>query len=169
MQGRRRPDKDVEDYARPSKDLEAPANCEVLGDGVLLAGPTVEEEDENAPDDEVQNGADTKSVGRQISALVFRETALTRSGPVEPSGIEIFHAEEYGREEHGDRSEDSRGGLERAANDDAPIAAGQMLQHQQAQGAQRKAQNKHESQEIGGEKEGGSFDEAHQTNHQADP
>src|SRR5258708_12589741 len=42
-----------------------------------------------------------------------------------------------------------------------------MLQHQQAQGAQRKAQNKHESQEIGGEKAVGSFDEADNANHQA--
>src|SRR5258708_39839091 len=42
-----------------------------------------------------------------------------------------------------------------------------MLQHQQAQGAQRKAQNKHESEEIGGEKSVRSFDEADNANHQA--
>src|SRR6266436_1831963 len=132
-------DEHVEDDAGSGKHFETATQTTVFAIHVLLPGPTIEKEHQDEPDAEVQNGADTEAIGRQISALEVGKSAFTRRGRVEPGGVEVFHSKEDGHEKHRDESQDSRGGLQGAANDDAPIAASQMLKHQEAERTQRKA------------------------------
>src|SRR5579859_2462356 len=160
--------KNVEDDAGAGQRLEAAGDGIVLGIGVLLAGPAIKEENENAPNDKVQNGADAEAVLGEIGALKFGESAFAGGRGVEPCGVEILHTKKDGHEQDRDESENAGGGLQRAANDDAPIAAGQVLQHQEAERTQGEAQNKHESQKVGREKAAGGLDDANDANHQAD-
>src|SRR5713101_4144989 len=95
--------KDIDDDARAGQHLEPAVDGVVLWVGVLFAGPAIEQEDQNAPDREVQDGADAEAVQSQIAALEIGERAFLAGGRrVEPGGVEILHSEEYGHEKHGD-------------------------------------------------------------------
>src|SRR5882762_1086198 len=95
--------KDIDDDARAGEYLEAAADGQVFRVGVLLARPAIKQEDQNAPDGEVQDGADAETVQSQIAALEIGERAFMSGGRrVEPCGVEILHSKEYRDEEHGD-------------------------------------------------------------------
>src|SRR5271163_1072053 len=57
-----------------------------------------------------------------------------------------------GKEKDGDDGKNAGGGFERPARHDAPMAAGKMLEHEQAERAQRQSENEHERDEIRMEK-----------------
>src|SRR5258706_2162231 len=162
----------IKNDAGPSKRLEAAPNGVVLWIRVLFTGPTIEQKRQNAPDGKVQDGADTEAVRSQIRALKLREGAFPGGRRIEPAGVQILHAKKNGHEKHRDNGQGSCGGLQRAADHNAPISAGEMLQHKQAERAQRKAQNKYEGEQVGREKALREFEEAenatHQTNHGGD-
>src|SRR6266850_751745 len=96
-------DKDIDDDARAGQHLEAAADRQVLRVGVLLARPAIKQEDQNAPDGEVQDGADAEAVESQIGALEIGESAfMSRGRRIEPCSVQILHSKEYRDEEHGD-------------------------------------------------------------------
>src|SRR5579864_2751865 len=141
---------DIEYDAWARDHFHAAAYRQIIVVGVLLARPAIEQEYQNPPNGEINNGANAEAAGGQIALLEFRKRPFSGSGRVEPSGIEILHAEQDGDEQNRDDDERARRGFQRPANHDTPISAGEMLHHEQAQGSQRQAQHKHKGEKIGG-------------------
>src|SRR5258706_6930456 len=72
--------KDIDDDARAGQHLEPAVHGVVLWVGVLFAGPAIKQENQNAPDREVQDGADAETVESQIAALEIGERAFLSRG-----------------------------------------------------------------------------------------
>src|SRR5207302_9561184 len=62
--------------------------------------------------------------------------------------INLSQTDHYGDEENQKQRQRPRRGFEHTANYDAPRAAGQVLQHQECQAAQRDADPKNESHQV---------------------
>src|SRR6202158_3022700 len=78
---------------------------------------------------------------------------------MQPGGIEVLHAEKQdGKKKRDDQRKRSSGRFQRTADDDAPMAADQMLQHHEAKRADGKAENQQEAHQVGLiEKPGGPY------------
>src|SRR5262249_46088303 len=70
--------------------------------------------------------------------------------------------------ERGDEPKNASGGFERAANDDAPVAAGEVLEHEQAERTERKAEYGKEGHQIGGKEIHGRHDRANNATNDAE-
>src|ERR1041384_4089635 len=67
-------------------------------------------------------------------------------------GVKVFHSKNQRDEECRDYPKGAGGGFERPPDHDSPMAAGQMLQHQNTQRTERQSQNQQKRGEIGTEK-----------------
>src|SRR3984893_9257150 len=160
--------KHIKNDTRSGEDFEAAAHAQIVAVGVLLARPAIEEEHQDSPDDEVNYSANAEAAGGQVALLEFRKRAFPGSRRVEPGEIEILHAKQDGNEQDCDHHEGARSGFERPANHDAPISAGEMLQHEQAERAKRQNKYKHKGEKIGWIKLLRPLDGDYEANNQAD-
>src|ERR1700758_261712 len=120
---------------------------------VLLARQVIEEGHQSEPHGEIKSGANAKARLSQIGGLHLRERFCFELFWVEPSTVKMLHAKEKnGQKQNGQERQRTRGGFEGTTNQDAPLAASQVLQHQQAQRAERKTQNEHVTHEVSAEK-----------------
>ena len=94
----------------------------------------------------------------QILLLKVRERLLFDSLGIQPGAIKVLHADEHdGKEERDEQRKGARRRFQRAANDNAPVTAREMLQHHEAQRAERQAENEHKTHQVGlVEKPGGT-------------
>src|SRR5580700_4421866 len=146
-------DKDIENDAGTRKHFHPAAKRPVFAVYILLFRPTIKYEDQNKPDHKINHRANQKPAAGEVGLLKVRKRSLARRRRIEPFSIEVLHPENgNGKEEHRDHWKDARSGLQGPASHDAPVAAGKMLQHQQAERPQRQSENEHESNQIGVEK-----------------
>src|SRR5216683_173023 len=142
VDGRKAHHKNVEDDARSGQHLEAETQRAVFGPSVLLLRQNIEDEHQQKPYSEINDGANVKAILSEVTPLKVRESAFARGRSIEPAffvsvaRIKIAHAEKRdGQESDGHERQRARGRFQWTADDDAPVAAGQMLQHDEAERA----------------------------------
>ena len=128
--------------------FSAPTDLRILFALVLLPGPGVEKPHQKEPDREVKNGAAQKPATGEIALLELRERFLFQVIGIEPGAVESLHAQNDGDEHDENEPDVARRGFERPPNDDAPVAAGEVLKHKQSQGADGQTEDQHVAEEI---------------------
>src|SRR5260370_5833313 len=127
-------DKNVKNDARASQHFQAAAQTTVFAVGVLLLRQTIEDQHQRKPDDKVNDRAHLKAPAGQKSLLKLRQWLFLQFFRIEPGAREGLHDEKQdGKKKRDDQRQRSGRRLQRTADDDAPVAARQILQHFQAQ------------------------------------
>src|SRR5580704_736745 len=145
--------KDIENDARPREHFHPAPERAVFAVDILLFRPSVEDKHQPQPDDKINDRANEEPAAGEVRLLKVRKRSFARRRRVEPLSIEVLHPDNGdGKKKHGYDWEDTGSGFERPASYDAPVAAGKMLQHQQAERPERQSEDEHESNEIGLEK-----------------
>src|SRR3984957_1791360 len=130
-------DKSPDDNSRASDGFEAVLHGQFsfrIGGGVLLAGPTIQQEREADEDDEIEDGADGEALLGQVAHLKRVIWISQHFGAVfvESPGIQNLHPHsgQDRDEKHGHQAEHAGTGFEHAADGIAPGAADEVVKHQ---------------------------------------
>src|SRR5260370_1725535 len=114
-------------------------------------------------------------MGGEVALLKVRESAFACGRRIEPAlfvsvaRIEIAHSENRDRKESdGHEWQRARGRFQRTTDDDAPVSAGQMLQHDEAKGTYGQAENEKKTHQVRLIKKFGGAHSAENRNHQRD-
>ena len=109
-----------------------------------------DDEIEDNPDEEVEGEADREKGDVEIGMAVAEEVAGGEFGGAGP-WEEVGEAEEDGDEEEEHEGEEARGGIGDAADEGSPFSAGEVVEHDEAEGAEGDAEPEEVGVKVGAE------------------